>query len=189
MALRDAGLGLTAYYYFDFGYTAKQNIRGLLSSFLIQLCTKSDPCYEILSRLYSTHDNGSRLPDDKALVQCLKDMLRLPEHPVIYLIVDALDECPNDSGVVPPRERVLELIKDLVKLPLSNLRVCVTSRPESDILDALEPLASYTVSLHDEAGQKQDMIDYVISVVQLRTWSEDDKKLVIGTISERADGM
>jgi hypothetical protein len=41
----------------------------------------------------------------------------------------------------------------------------VTSRPEADILEALEPLASHTVSLHDEDGQKQDIIDYVIFVV------------------------
>ena len=41
MALRDAGLGLTAFYYFDFRSTAKQDVRGLLSSVLVQLCAKS----------------------------------------------------------------------------------------------------------------------------------------------------
>ncbi|KAH9023675.1 hypothetical protein EDB85DRAFT_1894691 [Lactarius pseudohatsudake] len=189
MALRNAGLGLTAYYYFDFRNTAKQDIRGLLSSLLVQLCAKSDSCYEILSDLFFSFDNGSRLPDDNALVQCLKDMLQLPKQPVIYLVIDALDECPNTFGVVSPRERVLELIKNLVKLPVSNLRVCVTSRPEADILDTLAPLASHTVSLHDEDGQKQEMIEYVTSVVQSRKWSAEDKKLVVDTISERADGM
>ncbi len=193
MALRDAGLGLTAFYYFDFRSTAKQDVRGLLSSLLVQLCARSDPCYEIISRLYSTYDNGSRLPDDKALVQCLKDMLELPEQPVIYLIVDALDECPNTSGVVPPRERVLNLIEDLVEFDLRGLRLCVTSRPEADILDALHPLASHIVSLHDEDGQKQDINNYIASVVQsdrkMRKWRAQDKKLVIDTLSRRADGM
>jgi hypothetical protein len=193
MALRDAGLGLTAFYYFDFRITAKQDIRGLLSSLLVQLCTKSDPCYEILSRLYSTYDNGSRLPDDKALVKCLKDMLGLPEQPVIYLIVDALDECPNTSGVVPPRERILNLIEDLVEVDLKNLRICVTSRPEADILDALQPLASHTVSLHDEDGQMQDIDNYITYVVEsdrkMKKWRTGDKKLVIDTLSRRADGM
>ena len=146
MALRDAGLGLTAFYYFDFRTTAKQDVRGLLTSLLVQLCAKSDPCYQILSHLYSTYDNGSRLPDHKALVKSLKDMLQLPELPLIYLIVDALDECPNTFGVVSPRERVLNLIEDLVEVNLGNLRICVTSRPEVDILDVLQPLASHTVS-------------------------------------------
>ena len=193
MALRDAGLGLTAYYYFDFRNKAKQDVRGLLSSLLVQLCAKSDPCYQVLSRLYSTHDNGSRLPDDVALVQCLKDMLGLPEQPTIYLIADALDECPSTSGVVSPRDWVLELMEDLVDLHSPNLRVCVTSRPEADIVEALEPLASHTVSLHDEDGQKQDIINYVTSVVhsdrKIRKWREEDKKLVIDTITEKADGM
>jgi hypothetical protein len=193
MALRDAGLGLTAFYYFDFRNTAKQDIRGLLSSLLVQLCARSNPCYEILLRLYSTYDNGSRSPDDKALVKCLKDMLALPDQPTIYFIVDALDECPNTSGVVPPRERVLNLIEDLVELEVENLRICVTSRPEADILDALLPLASHTVSLHDEDGQKQDINNYITSVVQsdrkMRKWRAEDKKLVIDTLSQRADGM
>ena len=193
MARRDAGLGLTAYYYFDFRSKAKQDLRGLLSSLVVQLCAKSDPCYQILLRLYSTHDNGSQLPDDDALVQCLKDMLTLPDQLVIYLIVDALDECPTTSEVVSPRDRVIELIEGLVELHLPNLRIAVTSRPEADILDALGPLASHTVSLHDENGQKQDIVDYVTFVVhsdrKMRKWRAEDKKLVIDTISERADGM
>ena len=193
MALRDAGLGLAAFYYFDFRTTAKQDVRGLLSSVLVQLCAKSDPCYEILSRLYSTHDNGSRLPDDKALVKCLKDMLKLPEQPLIYIIVDALDECPNTSGVVTPRERVLSLIEDLVEVDLENLRICVTSRPEADILDSLQPLASHTVSLHEEDGQRRDIENYITSVVhsdrKMRKWRAQDKKLVIDTLLRRADGM
>ena len=171
----------------------EQDIRGLLSSLLVQLCARSNPCYEILSCLYSAYDNGSRLPGDHALLKCLKDMLVLPEQPVIYLIVDALDECPNNPGVVSPRERVLNLIEDLVGLDLDNLRICVTSRPEADILDALLPLASHTVSLHDEYGQKQDINNYITSAVQsdrkMRKWRAEDKQLVIDTLTYRADGM
>jgi hypothetical protein len=193
MALRDSGLGLAAFYYFDFRNTAKQDVRGLLSSLLAQLCTRSNPCYDILSHLYSAYDNGSRLPDGRVLLNCLKDMLSLPEQPAIYLIVDALDECPNTSGVVSPRERVLNLIEDLVELEIENLRICITSRPEADILDTLLPLASHTVSLHDEEGQKSDINNYITSVVQsdrkMRKWRAEDKKLVIDTLSRRADGM
>ena len=193
IALRDAGLGLTAFYYFDFRNKAKQDVRGLLSSVLVQLCAKSDPCYEIISRLFSTYENGSRLPDDKALVNCLKDMLRLPNQPTIYLIIDALDECPRTSGVISPRNRVLDLIEDLVESRHPNLRICITSRPEADIEEALKPLASHTMSLHDQDGQRQDIIDYVTFIVhssrEMRKWRAEDKKLVIDTISERADGM
>jgi hypothetical protein len=191
--LCNEGLGLVAYYYFDFRDTTKQDVRGLLSSLVVQLCVRSDLCYDILSRLYSKHDAGLRLPDDDALTQCLKDMLEHPGQPPIYIIADALDECPNSSGAPSPRELVLDLIEDLVALQLPNLRICVASRPEADIEDALRSLVSYPISLHNEAGQKQDITDYISSAVQsdrkMRQWRAGDRELVINTLSRRADGM
>ena len=182
-----------AYYYCDFRDIAKQDIRGLLASLLGQLSAKSDPCYELLSDLYSRHNAGSQEPDDDSLMECLKDMLELPGQPSTYIIVDAVDECPNTSGVVSPRERVLELVEELVELRLPNLRICMTGRPESDVVAALEPLASHQVSLHDESGQKKDIGDYVRSVVHLdrrmRRWRVEDKELVINTLVRMADGM
>ena len=192
--LCNEGLGLVAYYYFDFRDTAaKQDVRGLLSSLVVQLCAKSDPCYEILSHLYSKHDAGLRLPDDDALTQCLKDMLGLPGLPPIYIMVDALDECPNSSGAPSSRELVLDLIEELVELRLPNLHICITSRPEVDIQEFVAPLASHSVSLQDEAGQKQDITDYINSAVQtdrkMRKWRAEDRQLVIDALTQRADGM
>jgi hypothetical protein len=108
------------------------------------------------------------------------------------LIIDGLDESPNASGFPSHREGVLELLKELVGLPISNLRVCVTSRPEIDIRHAVEPLARHQVSLHDESGQKKDIADYIRSVVYssseqfMRRWKTEDKEHVIKTLSERA---
>jgi hypothetical protein len=122
-------------------------------------------------------------------------MLTLPDQPPIYLIFDALDECSKVSGVLTPRKRVLHLVKELVDLHIPNLHICVTSRPEVDIRDVLEPLTSRRVSLHDQSGQKKDIEDYVRSVVYsnsesiMRKWRKEDKELVIKTLSERADGM
>ena len=192
-ALREAGLGLVAYYYLDFRDTAKQDVRGLLSSLVSQLCAKSDLCCDVLSNLYSENDAGSQLPDDDSLTQCLKDMLELPGLPPIYVIVDALDECPNSAGAPSPRELVLDLIEDLVTSQLPNLRICITSRPEADIQETLRPLASQSISLHDEAGQKQDIIDYISTSVQsdkkMQKWRAEDRQMVIDVLTRRADGM
>jgi hypothetical protein len=120
-------------------------------------------------------------------------MLSHPVQGPIYVIIDALDECPNNSGMPTPREEVLELVKNLTSLRLPNLHICVTSRPEIDIQTILEPLTSLPVSLHNQSGQKKDIVDYINSVVysdmKMRRWREDDRKLVIETLSERADGM
>ena len=53
-----------AYFYFDFRDTDKQSHRDLLPSLLIQLSAHSDPCFDILSRLYKAHDDGTRQPND-----------------------------------------------------------------------------------------------------------------------------
>ena len=122
-------------------------------------------------------------------------MLTLPDQHPTYLIIDALDECSNISGISTPQKRVLQLVKELVDLHIPNLRICVTSRPEVDIRDVLEPLTSRRVSLHDQSGQKKDIEDYVRSVVYsnsepiMRRWTEEDKELVIKTLTERADRM
>jgi hypothetical protein len=104
-----------------------------------------------------------------------------------------LDECPNNLGLPSSREKVLALVKELIDLQLPKLRICITSRPEIDIRNFLEPLASQKVSLHDERGQKQDIANYISSVVHsdsmMRRWRTEDKELVITTLSERADGM
>ena len=109
--------------------------------------------------------------------------------------MDALDECPDTSQVPSPRNRILQLLKELADLQIPKLRVCVTSRPEFDIRDYLEPLTSRQVSLHDQSGQQQDIADYVRSVVYsdsepyMRRWRKQDKEYVIETLSERAGGM
>jgi len=193
MELRDARKSIVIYFYFDFKDADKQNRNNLLLSLLAQLAARSDPCCEILSRLYSTHDRGARKPSDRALTDCLKEMLTLPAQFSIFLIMDALDECPNTSGIPSPREQVLELVEELVGISPPNLHLCVTSRPEFDIRTALEPLKPRSVSLHDETGQKQDIADYVTHVVhsdpRMRRWREEDKDLVIKTLSEKAGGM
>jgi hypothetical protein len=122
-------------------------------------------------------------------------MLSLPNQHPTYLIIDALDEAPNTPGIPSPREKVLHLVKELVELCLPNFHICVTSRPEIDIRQVLEPLTFRQVSLHDQSGQKEDIADYVRSLVYsdseqiMRRWRTDDKELVINTLSERADGM
>jgi hypothetical protein len=181
-----------AYFYFDIRDINKRSRHNLLSSLLVQLSACSDTFCDILSRLYEAHNGGARQPSDSALLKCLKEMLTLPDQAPIYLILDALDECPN-AGVPSSREEVLELVKELVGLCLPGLHICVTSRPVTDIQDTLESLVSHSVSLHDESGQKKDIAEYVRFIVyssgSMRRWRQDDKEYVIRTLLERADGM
>ena len=194
-AMYEDGQASMAYFYFDFRNVNKQHLHDLIPSLLIQLSARSHRHHDILSRLYEAHDSGKTQPSDLALVNCMKQMFRLPDRRPIYLLMDGLDECPDTSGIPSPRERVLQFVKELAELRLPNLHICVTSRPEVDIRDVLEPLTSLRVSLHNQSGQKQDILDYVKSIVYsdseriMRRWKSEDKDLVIETLSERAKGM
>jgi hypothetical protein len=181
-----------AYYFCDFREGRKQDCDGLLSSLLSQHSAESDACYSVLAQLHSNNAGGTRKPTGSALTECMKEVLSLPEQGHIYIIIDALDECPT-SGMPSAREEVLELVRALVHLHLPNVHLCVTSRPEVDIQRVLETLEPLKISLHEEKGQKDDIINYIKSFLHsdgnMRQWTEEDQQLVINALSEKADGM
>jgi len=186
---------LVAYHYFDFKDASKRHVHGLLASLLFQLSNDSDDCLDVLDQLFMASRKGSEQPSDTALTKCLKTMVELLEQLPIFVIMDALDECPSTTGTPSARDEVLNFVEDLVGSRYSNLFFCITSRPEQDIQAVLNPLtpASCCVALHEESGQKEDICRYVRSFVNtdraMRRWKDEDKELVINTLSERASGM
>jgi hypothetical protein len=182
--MRESKSALVAYYYFDFKDASKRDIRGLLTSLLLQLVDDSDSCWDLLSQLHKECRDGSDQPSDVTLARCLKNMLEFP------------GQIPtNNIGTPSPREKVLNFVEDLVESNPSNLFMCITSRPEQDITTILNPLtpSSRRVSLHEEVGQRNDIDSYVRSFVQsdraMRRWRNEDRELVIDMLSERANGM
>jgi hypothetical protein len=193
ISMQKAGLASLAFFYCDFREDQKKDLRGLLSSLLLQLCHQSDSYSDILFKFYSEHAEGSRHPSNDELARCLTDLLRHSGHAPVYVIVDALDECPNTSAVQSPRAKVLKLIEGLIKSQFPNLRICVTSRPETDIRDVLDTLTFRSVSLHDEGGQKGDIEGYIKHVIfthpENKRWKAEHKRLVIDVLTEKANGM
>ena len=191
--MRRAGLVSLAYYYCDFRDDKKRDLHGLVSSLLVQLCHQSNSYREMVSKFYSKHAKESGCPSDAALVSCLEGLLKLPGQTPVYLIVDALDECPTTSDMPPAREKVLMLVRQLMTSKYPNLRICVTSQLEPDLSVVLEPLSFRSISLHDESGQKEDIASYIKSVVhtdpKLQTWRAGDKELVINVLIHKVNGM
>lgn len=190
--MQKAGLALLAFFYFDFREDQKKDLRGLLSSLLAQLCHQSDKYCDILLTFYLGHAKGLSHPSDDAIAKCLRDLLQHPGLAPVYLIVDALDECPNTPANRSPRVKVLNFIKELVESQIPNLRICVTSRLEPDIKGVLDPLSPRLISLHDENGQNKDIEDYVELVINTNLenqWEPADKKQVVDNFTRRSGGM
>jgi hypothetical protein len=191
--LQKLGLASLAFFYCDFRDDQKKDLRGLLSSLLIQLVDQSDTYSSLLSDFYMAHGRGSQHAGDSELVGCLKNMLKLPGQATAYIIIDALDECPISNGLPSRREKILKFLEELVGFQIPNLRICVTSRPEADILPILGPLAFHSISLHGETGQFEDIAEYVRTVVhmdrEMQRWKASDKQLVVYELIKKADGM
>jgi len=191
--MRRAGLVSLAYYYCDFRNDKKKDLRGLVSSLLVQLCHQSDSYCDTVSKFYSEHVEGRRYPSDAALVSCLEGLLKFPGQTPVYLILDALDECPTTSDMPPARKKVLMLVRQLTTSKYPNLRICVTSRFEPDLSVVLEPLSFRSISLHDESGQKEDIASYIKSVVhtdpKMQAWRDRDKELAINVLTDKVDGI
>ena len=191
--MRKTGLASLGFFYCDFRDEQKKNLRGLLSSFLVQLCHQSDSYHDLLLKFYSEHAEGSRDPSDDELVEILKALLKLPGLAPVYLIMDGLDECPNTSAIPSPRDKVLNFLGELIESQFPSLRICVTSRPETDIKEVLGPLVFCSVSLHDQSEQNRDIEDYIKTIINThpknRKWKAEHKQLVINVLTKKADGM
>jgi hypothetical protein len=191
--MKRAGLVSLAYYYCDFRDDKKKDLRGMVSSLLVQLGRQSDSYCDMISNFYSEHAKGSRSPSDAALVLFLETLLKLPGQSPVYLILDALDECSTTSDMPPAQEKVSMFVRQLTTAKYTNLRICVTSRLEPDLSVVVEPLSFCSISLHDENGQKEDIASYIKSVVhtdpKMQAWRAGDKELVINALTHKVDGM
>ena len=187
--MREPRQASLAFFYHDFKDDEKK-YRGLISSLLVQLCDQSDAYCAILSDFYLAQHNGPKDASESELVQCLKTMLKVPKGAIVYIVIDALDECSTSAGLSSHRDNVLGFVEELVTLRAPNLR---TSRPEANIEHVLIPLASHSVSLHCESGQAQDIAEYIKFVVnngpRMEAWRKADKELVIDVLTKKADGM
>ena len=188
------GLNSVAYFSFDFRDNHKQSRLDMIPSLLIQLSAQSPRRCEILYKFFdSENDHGTQTPTGNDLKRCLEEMLTLPGEGYVYIIIDGIDECPNTPGVPSPREEVLDLLDELINLRFSTLWLCVTSRPELDIHTVLAPQAAFSISLNEEAGQKQDIVKYIEYIMNsdpsMRKWKDEVKGQVFKTLSERAGGM
>ena len=112
ISLRDSDLASMACFYCDFRDTGKQNRRDILTSLVIQLSARSDPC-DILSCHYHAHDSGVQKPNEDDLMKCLP----FPRYATSFMELYIFYHCDRlhceqfEKGrYVSPKLRELELL-------------------------------------------------------------------------------
>jgi hypothetical protein len=119
----------------------------------------------------------------------------IEDLPEVYLVFDALDECPEQE-----REQILGFITNILTLESTSCRVKVfaTSRPEPDISDAFEKHNVPTIKIMAD-NVKSDIETYTRSQVEilrngkngktLHVTSDSLKEKIVQTLTAKADGM
>ena len=156
-----------------------------------QLCGGRPDTPKSLSDLQHYRDKNRR-PGLEKLEETLEASTR--DFKNVYLIVDALDECPVANG---ERGKLLERLGNIHKWSLTNLHVLYTSRPEPDIEAELAPLfPGPATSIIDLEKRREDIsadistyIDQKIRSSDFRSWPPNIKKDVKTALAAKADGM
>jgi hypothetical protein len=172
-----------AYFYFDFQNWKKQHCHNLLRSLIAQFLDRAPRIPDALDRLYSACTSNHRDPDLDDLTQVLMHIVQ--DHPQVYIIIDALDECAE-------REVVLTLLTDIVSWKSSTLHTLVTSRKEGEIEECLLPLCWRTVALQESvvAGDIEIHIRRRLQKdSRLRKWPKKVQEEIEAALTTGAHGM
>jgi hypothetical protein len=180
-----------AYFYFSFADESKQRLAGLLSSLIKQLCSRRPDTPVPLQALQEFKVKGHR-PDKKALENTLAAALHGFSR--VYLVIDALDECPSTNE---ERETLLDSICHIHGAGHKNLHLLCTSRREADIEAALKPLLSSDPNIDIDLSSYKRAVEHDIglhidTIFASRTydsWPNDLKNEARNILIEKAEGM
>ncbi len=130
-----------AYYFCDNKDDKRNTAIAIIRGLLLQLLRQRPLLFKHIQEDYD--QMRDRVFDNfDALWRILLKILRDPNAGQIYLLIDALDECDKSSRGF--RQAFLASLADLFSTPqgseIMNVKLIITCRPESDILDELNYL-------------------------------------------------
>lgn len=180
-----------AYHFFSFGNLGQQKVTAMLSSLVRQLCASRPDTPRPIKRFENYMARGER-PD----VTTLENALIAAVHgfSAVFIVVDALDECPTLQG---ERPKLLACLRRIIATMPDNLHIFRTSRAERDIYATIDKVLSLPAKVaidltQNRVGLNHDLRQYTESVLATETydsWPEELKIDAKELLLELADGM
>lgn len=180
-----------AYFYFSFSDSQKQTVDGMISSLIRQISARRPNIPQAVQSLGEYKNRGGR-PDTETLMEAL--VASMQGFSAVYIVVDALDECPitNDE-----RKKLLNSLRHILKAAPDSLHMFCTSRKEANIDKALRPLlleplgdeinlSNQTEHLNGDIAQ---YIDSILADANYNTWPKGVKEETRRVLMKKADGM
>lgn len=171
-----------AFFHFDTNNSEQLKVTQLLCSLVSQLSGQGPSPDKILDALWSSYSDGRLLPPDSELLsQALIPILKEFTKPV-YIVLDALDECPE-------RDYLLTTITAILDADLPNVHLLLTSRPE--VPRGSTALAQHAISISLQDNTHQDIESYLTK--QLSNfdfgWSLEQQGKIKDSLLHRGSGM
>jgi hypothetical protein len=157
-------VAILAYWYFDNGNPKSQDLRVVLRSILRQISGASKVFPAAVRDMAAAHEPRGSKPDVQELFDVLKECIAECSEK-IYLVIDALDECPV-SAPAQKRSDLLGLISKLLEAGYDSLHLAITSIPEQDIKDHFHAIPKPPTEVNVEPLLFNDIGPYVDAAVE-----------------------
>jgi hypothetical protein len=180
---------LVAFYYFSFSDSQKQSTTNFLRSILAQMIKQSDNAFHTAAPLYDDTE------DSEPQLDALKTMLRaiIAAHGCVFIVADALDECPGVTAAQDERQLVSETLEEIISWQLDSLHLMITSRKIADLESMIDEIPGVVTVLIQNDHVDADTRLYVASELQkdkkLRSWPPGIRAEIETTLAKGANGM
>ncbi|KAK3315764.1 hypothetical protein B0H66DRAFT_604082 [Apodospora peruviana] len=170
-----------AYVYCEYKADSLRPVSELLGEIVRQLVSRNEDLVGPLLLLYDDHVEKRSRPTFDEIYNTLKSILSLQR--TVYLVVDALDEIPQENG---KRRTFMDTLVRLQAETAGSLRMMVTARPLSDVVSKFKDSPTLEIQAMDE-----DINKYTTSQFQnFRAPMDDDcKEKVRDCILKTSNGL
>lgn len=170
-----------AYIYCNYKTQTDQNASRLLAAILRQLVQVRPWIAEPVNRLYDHHADRRTTPSLEEIFNALRSVLT--NYSRVYVVVDALDECPDHNGT---RKQLLTKLHDLQgKI---DLRLMTTSRFIPGIVEEFKGMPMVEVRASD-ADVKRFVAGQIYRLPRCIRRDHELQSFVEGKIVEAVEGM
>ena len=172
-----------AFLYCNYKERDTQTTQTLIGSLVQQLVQRYPDVPSGLKVLYDDHSRNRQTPTPPTVPECLQLLKsQLVCCPTTFLVVDALDECDDQTQS--------ELCAELQDLPGST-HLLITSRDNPELEDQIRPSTRLEIraSNKDIEMYLEDRIEKAHRLNRLTQKDPELRPLVINTILEKAQGM
>jgi hypothetical protein len=174
-----------AYFFFSFREMEKQKASNLPRSILAQLLMQAENVPTALQTFYDKYQHGE--PSERGLLESIQALL-IGSH--TYIIIDALDECPNAEE---ERAELCNILKELNSWGNEKLHVLVTSRKEADLTEALLLIVTQEPIGIQGSAIDTDIRQFVKTQLQtnskLSKWPTEIQAEIERTLVKKSGGM